>query len=118
MASNSDILITEEFSKLFLYKNYSISNLGRVRNDVTNEFEDLKLDKEGYLYVKLYGCQNSYKERIHRLVAKNFIKNDDKHRCVRHLDKNKLNNKVENLEWYTTTKYMSKKVCVSNQARK
>ena len=43
MASNSDILITEEFSKLFLYKNYSISNLGRVRNDVTNEFEDLKL---------------------------------------------------------------------------
>jgi len=113
MASNSDVLITEEFIKLFLYKNYSISNLGRVRNNVTNEFEDLKLDKEGYLYAKMYGCQNSYKERIHRLVAKNFVKNVDNHRCVRHLDKNKLNNKAENLEWYTATKYVSKSISVS-----
>jgi hypothetical protein len=38
MASNSDVLITEEFIKLFLYKNYSISNLGRVRNDVTSVY--------------------------------------------------------------------------------
>ena len=94
-------MIDEEFKKIKGYVNYSVSNFGNVRNDITNELEVIKLCKEGYLTVKMRGCRNTYKERVHRLVAKAFINNLENHKNVRHLDKNKLNNHVNNLEWYS-----------------
>lgn len=38
---------------------------------------------------------------IHRLVALTYIPNPHNYPCVRHLDNNKLNNHVSNLEWCT-----------------
>jgi hypothetical protein len=38
---------------------------------------------------------------VHRLVAMTYIKNPNNHPVINHIDENRLNNKVENLEWVT-----------------
>ena len=55
----------------------------------------------GYLSVSLF---NGREKRfyIHRLVAEMFIQNNKKYEEVNHIDGNKKNNKVENLEWCTS----------------
>jgi hypothetical protein len=85
---------------------YQVSNLGNVRslnynnNKKTKEICKKK-HKTGYLNVVL--CKNSEKKNkgVHRLVALAFIPNPNNYPCVNHIDTNKANNNVENLEWCT-----------------
>jgi len=81
---------------------YAISNFGRVwsyrkKNNIP---KFLKKDiRNGYYAVKLgkYGKKMS----IHRLVALAFIDNPENKEYVNHIDGNKLNNHIDNLEWVT-----------------
>jgi hypothetical protein len=54
-----------------------------------------KLSQKGYLRVNL----NNKTYFIHRLVAKYFIPNPNNKSQINHIDGNKLNNNVNNLEW-------------------
>lgn len=62
---------------------------------------------QGYLQYTLYINKEKIEYKAHRLVALLFIPNIDNLPCVNHKDGNKLNNKIENLEW-CTIKYNNK----------
>ena len=85
---------------------YQISNYGRVKSLGNSQKRKEKILKPEYSN-KDYACVHLRKDgknkkyRIHRLVAEAFMPNPDNLPCVNHKDENKLNNKVENLEWCT-----------------
>jgi len=82
---------------------YQVSNLGRVMS-FKKKSNSLLLSpscSRGYLAVNLYINGNVKNPSIHRLVAIAFIPNPLNKPCVNHIDGNKLNNKLSNLEWCT-----------------
>ena len=80
---------------------YQVSDMGRVRNIRTGRILKPGIDRYGYLLVVLYKNGKAKTKNVHRLVAQTFIPNTDRLPCVNHKDENKLNNRVENLEWCT-----------------
>lgn len=88
------------------YENmYQISNFGRVKS-LPRKYAGTKtrilkphLEKDGYLRVKLSKNNKSICCKVHRLVCESFIKNPNNLDTVNHIDKNKQNNNVLNLEW-------------------
>ena len=59
------------------------------------------LNQHKYYQVALYKNGKSFNKLVHQLVAEAFIPNPENKPTVNHKDGNKINNKVENLEWAT-----------------
>lgn len=84
---------------------YQVSDFGRVRSLAYGKERILKQQERqhGYLSVCLYGRggnKRNFKQiSVHRLVAEAFIPNPKKLSEVNHIDEDKKNNKLENLEW-------------------
>ncbi|MCQ2059756.1 MAG: NUMOD4 domain-containing protein [Bacteroidaceae bacterium] len=82
---------------------YEVSDRGNVRSVISGigyRIRILKQEKRnGYLSVNLYLNGKAKHHYIHRLVAMAFIPNPENKREVNHIDCNKHNNDVSNLEW-------------------
>ena len=78
-------------------ENYYVSSLGRFMNKKGIIMKDYKPHHSGYIYLRV----NIKKYALHRLVAQTFIPNLENKPFVNHIDGNKTNNSVKNLEWAT-----------------
>lgn len=107
--------MVEVWKEIEMYnRKYEVSNLGRVRT----VYQELKrsdgvkyiikpkllkqrLNKDGYPTVTLGFHSKRTRVKVHRLVAIAFIPNPLNKKEVNHIDFDRTNNKVENLEWTT-----------------
>lgn len=83
------------------FENYLVSSLGNVKT-INGKLKKVVYDsKNDYGYVELWKNNKGKKFRIHRLVAETFIPNTLGKEQVNHIDGDKKNNCVSNLEWVT-----------------
>lgn len=114
-----EIIDGEEWKTIFDFPNYEVSNKGNIRSKEYNDSlghlrSSKKLKKQvnncGYEYVILSSKEEKHKTlTVHRIVAKTFIPNPEEKEDVNHIDGNKLNNNVNNLEWTTTQENIIKR---------
>ena len=78
---------------------YEMSSDGRVRNVDTGRILRVSTNSKGYPQVCLHDNGKQYTRPIHRLVADAFYDGDHKGLDVNHIDGNKTNNHISNLEW-------------------
>lgn len=83
------------------YPNYSVTTEGSVINTKTGRVLKTDMNSCGYLRVTLCKENTPRKFFIHRLVAKTYLDNEGDFPQVNHIDGNKTNNTIENLEWCT-----------------
>ena len=104
----------EIWKKIKNFSNYEVSNQGRVRSldkQIKTKNNKIKIYKGKFLksqlaWNKKYLCVGIYDDNgkqyripIHKLVAQTFIPNPNNYEIINHLDENKFNNCVDNLEW-------------------
>jgi hypothetical protein len=80
---------------------YQASNFGRIKNE--KRIVPQYLDKDGYCLVNLYFNEKIKLFRLHRLIAKLFIENENNKKQVNHKNSNRSDNRIENLEWVSAS---------------
>jgi len=82
---------------------YQVSSLGRVKSLVNKNkpFKKNTVSKVGYYHVAIWKNNKQLLLYIHRLIGIYFIDNPDNKKYINHINGNKLDNRIENLEWVT-----------------
>ena len=83
---------------------YQVSNLGRIKRLLNKSYKICNLTlQHGYLYCRLSKNNKQKKYRVHRLVALAFLSNTNNYKEINHINCNKQDNRVENLEWCSSS---------------
>lgn len=116
--------VIELWKPLLEYKGIEVSSIGRVRKAANKRRKERILtefpkDRDGYCRCSVQRLDGTWTSQpVHRLVAKAFISNPENKEAVNHIDGNRSNNRVDNLEWVTARenvlhsfRYGSRKIC-------
>ena len=89
--------------KLKNYDNYYITKEGKIFSDKRGSLKELSYSNniDGYKSVRLYKNGKVKRELLHVLLAKQYIDNPNNLPVVNHVDGDKTNNNISNLEWCT-----------------
>lgn len=95
----------EEWKPIEDFPEYEVSNLGRVKSLNYHRSGQEQLLKQvlqnGYLIVCLHKDKIQKNVKVHRLVVKAFLPNPENKRTIDHINRNKQDNRLENLRWAT-----------------
>ena len=85
-----------------VYPWYCVTNHGRIWHKYLQSFLNINMDSKGYSYKPLATINGPKVVRVHRMVMMAFeYRNDCDSLLINHLDGNKMNNIITNLEWTT-----------------
>jgi hypothetical protein len=82
---------------------YEITSTGILRNAKTKYIKSQRIGSNGYYVVTLFNkeTKKTINRKVHRLLAEVFLEKVENKKCINHIDGNKLNNDLSNLEWCT-----------------
>lgn len=90
----------EEWKTIPGFENYQVSNLGRIKGK-TNKILSCASDKDGYLYFNAYNGSSKTRKtlKVHRCVGLAFLENPNNKPTIDHINRNRSDNRCENLRW-------------------
>ena len=91
----------ETWKKIEGFESYEVSDWGRVRRG--GRVLKGSINSCGYRHLRPSRDGVSVTKTIHRLVCIAFLPNPDAKHTINHIDHDKTNNRLENLEWATHT---------------
>jgi hypothetical protein len=107
-----------EFVEIVGFKNYRINKQGIVISFAHKHEKILTpyLNTNGYYYVTLGKTKKGMciKKNVHRLLAETFLSNPENKLCINHINSNKTDNRLENLEWATHSENINHGVLYGN----
>jgi len=100
------VVDTSNGKPIYDHTNYFVFDDGKIYNSSRKAFLKPVKNKSGYCYVTLSKSGSKKNHYIHRIVADHYLERLSHHTQVNHKNKQRDDNRLENLEWTSCSENM------------